>query len=290
MNRALTLMLAVVVLLVLGFMITCVYTVPQTQQVALVEFGTPIAVVTEPGLHLKSPLQRAFFFDRRLLSLDGQGDEIITLDRKRVVVEAFARWRIVNPFLFQAQPDFNLQVDTLKTILSSNIREVLGAQNFSVLLSAKRTALLRRIRDRMNNDCRQLGVQVADVRIRRVGLPQENAEAIYQRMKKDLERQAIENRAEGDRMAQEIHARADREVAEIHAEAQSQAMILRGEGEAAKTRIIGAVAGQDPQFYAFWRSLQAYQETLSGSTTTVILSPRSDFLRYFGEGPGGRGR
>jgi len=131
MNRALSLTLAVAVLIALGFVVSCVYTVSQTQQVALVEFGAPVGIVTEPGLHLKSPLQRAYFFDRRLLNLDAQHEEILTLDRRRVLVDAYARWRIVNPLLFQAQPDFNIAVDNLKSLLSSNIREVLGAQNFA---------------------------------------------------------------------------------------------------------------------------------------------------------------
>lgn len=290
MNRGLALSFIVAVLIALGFVVTCVYTVSQTQQVALVEFGTPAGIVTEPGLHLKSPLQRAYFFDRRLLNLDAQSEEIITLDRKRIVVDAYARWRIVNPYLFQAQQDYNLQVETLRSMLSSNIREVLGSQNFSAMLSERRSVLMGQIRDRMNADTKQLGVVVFDVRIRRADLPTENSDAIYQRMKKERERQAAQNRAEGDEIAKRIHARADRQVTVIMAEAEAQAAILRGEGDAAKIKMTAAAFNQDPQFYAFWRSMQAYKDSLDSSNTTLILSPKSDFLKYLGDGPGAAGK
>ena len=285
MNRALSLAVAVAVLIALGFVVSCVYTVSQTQQVALVEFGAPVGMVTTPGLHLKSPLQRAYFFDRRLLNLDDPNEEIITLDRRRVVVDAYARWRIVNPLLFQAQPDFNIATDNLKSLLSSAMREVLGSQNFPVLQSDRRSALMRKIRDRMNGDARQFGVEVDDVRIRRADLPSEDAEAVYQRMKKELERQAAKYRAEGDKVAIEIKARADRQVTVIKAEATASAAVLKGEGDAEKTRLTAAAFSQDPQFYAFWRSMLAYQDTL-GSNTTIVLSPKSDFLKYLGDGPG----
>jgi membrane protease subunit HflC len=289
MSRALSLALSVGVLVLLGVVISCVYTVSQTQQVLLVQFGAPVGLVNEPGLHIKSPLQRAYFFDRRLLNLDAQSEEVITLDRKRIVVDAFARWRITDPLLFQAQPDFNVAVDTLKSILSSNIREVLGSQNFSVMLSEKRSALMKQITNRMNADVKQFGVVVVDVRIKRADLPSENSEAIYQRMNKERERQAAEYRAKGDEMAQGIKADADRQAVEIKAAALSQAAILRGEGDAAKTRITASAFGQDPNFYAFWRSLQGYQEALASSNTTLILSTKSDFLKYLTEGPGASG-
>ena len=286
MNRALSLTLAVAVLIALGFLVSCVYTVSQTQQVALVEFGAPVGIVTEPGLHLKSPLQRAYFFDRRLLNLDAQHEEILTLDRRRVLVDAYARWRIVNPLLFQAQPDFNIAVDNLKSLLSSNIREVLGSQNYASLLSERRSALMRKIRDRVNADARQFGVEIVDVRIRHAGLPAEDADAVYQRMKKELELLAAKYRAEGDEVAQGKRARADRQVTIIKAEAMAQAAILNGEGDAEKTKITAPIFNQDPNFYAFWRSMQAYQDTLGSANTTVILSPKSDFLKYLSDGPG----
>jgi modulator of FtsH protease HflC len=287
MNRPLGLTIAVGALVLLGLFVSCVYVVAQTQQVLLVSWGAPVAQVEVPGIHIKWPWQRAIFFDRMLLNLDAKDEEVITLDRSRIVMDAFARWRIVDPLLFyQSQ----MNAEKLAPFLSSNIRRVLGSQDFSALLSARRPVLMRQIRENMNADVKGFGIVVADVRIRRADLPKENSDAVYQRMKKSLERQAAEYRAEGDGVAQGIKARADREVTVIKAQAMGQAAVLRGKGDADKTRITAAAFGQDPDFYAFWRSMQAYQEALQGSNTTLILSPKSDFLRYFGEGPAGSGK
>ena len=287
MNRAVGLSIAVFVLLLLGVAVSCFYTVSQTQQVLLVQWGAPVGIVNEPGLHFKSPLQTALFFDRRLLNIDAPSEEVIALDKKHIVVDAFARWRILDPLLFYQS---NVDEERLQPILSSNIRRVLGSRNFAEMLSAHRAELMHQIRDDMNRDVRGFGITVVDVRIRRADLSPENSAAIYQRMNKERERQAAEYRAQGDEIAQRIRARAEREVTVIKAEAQRQASILRGEGDAEKTRITAAAYGQDPSFYAFWRSMQAYQESLSGSNTTLILSPKSDFFRYLGEGPGDTGK
>ncbi len=284
MNRSFSLTVAVGALVLLGLVVSCVYVVAQTQQVLLVQLGAPVGMVSDPGIHVKLPWQRAFFFDRKLLNLDAKSEEVITLDKKRIVVDAFARWRIVDPLLFyQGQ----MNAEKLAPFLSSNIRRVLGSQDFSALLSERRSVLMRQIRDNMNGDVKSFGIVIVDVRIRRADLPKENSEAIYQRMKKERERQAAEYRAQGDEIAEGIRARADRQVTVIKAEAQREAAVLRGKGDAEKTRIMGASAGQDPNFYAFWRSMQAYQEALPGSNTTLILTPKSDFLKYLGEGPGG---
>ncbi len=284
MNRPFGLTVAIAALVLLGFVVSCVYVVAQTQQVQLVSWGAPAGQIYEPGIHVKWPWQRAYFFDRKLLSLDAKSEEVITLDKKRIVVDAYARWRIVDPLLFyQSQ----MNAEKLAPFLSSNIRRVLGSQDFSALLSERRAVLMRQIRDNMNGDVKNFGIVIVDVRIRRADLPKENSEAIYQRMKKERERQAAEYRAQGDEIAEGIRARADRQVTVIKAEAQREAAVLRGKGDAEKTRILGASAGQDPNFYAFWRSMQAYQEALPGSNTTLILSPKSDFLKYLGEGPGG---
>jgi modulator of FtsH protease HflC len=288
MNRTIGVTILVVGLVVLGILFSCVYTVSQTQQVLLVQFGAPVAAVEEPGIHFKSPLQRAYFFDRRLLNLDAKSEEVIALDKKRIVVDAYARWRIVNPLLFyQTQDNFDQAISKLTPILSSNIRRVLGSQDFAAMLSERRAVLMRQIRDNMNEDVKGFGIVVVDVRIRRADLPPENSEAIYQRMKKERERQAAENRAQGDEIAQRIRARAEREVTEIKAEAVREALILKGQGDAEKTRILAGAYGQDPEFFAFYRTMQAYEDSLKGDNTTLILSPKSDFLRYLGSGPGG---
>jgi membrane protease subunit HflC len=291
MNRAIGLTVAVGVLVVLGILVSCIYTVAQTQQVLLIQFGAPVGIVNEPGLHAKLPWQSAYFFDRRLLNIDAPSEEVIALDKKRILVDAFARWRILDPLLFyQTQDNLDQAMERLRPILSSNIRRVLGSQNFAEMLSGRRAELMHQIRDNMNRDVKGFGIEILDVRIRRADLPPENSQAIYQRMKKERDRQAAEYRAQGDEIAQRIRARAERERTIIMAEAQRQSSILRGEGDAEKTRITSEAFGKDPAFFAFWRSMQAYQESLSGSNTTVILSPKSDYFKYFGEGPGGGGK
>jgi len=287
MNRAFGLTIAVAVLLLLGVTVSCIYTVSQTQQVLLVQFGAPVAIDRDPGLHAKLPWQQAYFFDRRLLNLDAPSEEVIALDKKRILVDAFARWRILDPLLFyQTQDNLDQAMERLKPILSSNIRRVLGSQDFAAMLSGRRAELMHQIRDNMNRDVKGFGIEIADVRIRRADLPPENSAAIYQRMKKERERQAAEFRAQGDEIAQRIRARAEREATEIKAEATRQSSILRGEGDAEKTRVTASAYGQDPAFFAFWRSMQAYQEAMQGSNTTVILSTKSEYFKYFGQGPG----
>ena len=286
MNRAIAVSLAVSALFLLGVVFSCVYTIYQTQQVLIVQFGAPVGIDSDPGLHFKWPWQHAYFFDRRLLNLDAKSEEVIALDKKRILVDAFARWRITDPLQFyRTQDNLEQAVDRLTPILSSNIRRVLGSENFAAMLSERRSALMRKIRDNMNQDVKSFGIVVEDVRIRRADLPPENSQAIYQRMQKERQREAAEFRAEGDEIAQRIRARAEREVTVIKAEATREASILKGEGDAEKTRILAQAYGQDPDFFAFYRSMQAYQEALPGDNTTVVLSPKSDFFKYFGTGP-----
>ncbi len=287
MNRNVGLAVAVSALLLLGVLFSCVYTVYQTQQALIVQFGAPQSVNGDPGLHFKLPWQQAHFFERRLLNLDAKSEEVIALDKKRILVDAFARWRIVDPLLFyQTMGDQDTAESRLMPILSSNIRRVLGSQNFAAMLSGRRAELMHEIRDNMNQDVKGFGIVIADVRIRRADLPPENSQAIYDRMKKERQRDAAEFRAEGDETGQRIRARAEREVTVIKAEATREASILRGEGEAEKTRVLGEAYSQDPNFFAFYRSMQAYRDALSGDNTTVVLSPKSDFFKYFGDGPG----
>jgi len=289
MNRAIGVSAAVFALFLLAVLFSCVYTIYQTQQVLIVQFGAPVGIERNPGLHAKLPWQHAYFFDRRLLNLDAPSEEVIALDKKRILVDAFARWRIVDPLLFyQTQDNLDQAMERLKPILSSNIRRVLGSQDFAAMLSGRRSELMHQIRDNMNRDVKGFGIEVADVRIRRADLPPENSAAIYQRMQKERQREATEFRAEGDEIAQGIRARADRQVTVIKAEALREGSIQRGEGDAEKTRILAAAYGQDPAFFAFYRSMQAYQDSLAAGNTTVILSPKSEFFKYFGSGAGGK--
>jgi membrane protease subunit HflC len=233
------------------------------------------------------PWQQVSYFDRRLLNHDAKSEEVIALDKKRIQVDAFARWRILDPLLFyQTQNTQDQAVARLTPIFSSNIRRVLGSQNFAAMLSARRSELMHKIRDNMNQDVKGFGIVVVDVRISKADLPPENSRAIYQRMQQERKREAAEFRAEGDETAQRIRARAEREVTVIKAEATRESSILRGQGDAEKTRVLGEAYSQDPAFFAFYRSMQAYQDTFADGNGTVVLSPSSEFFKYLGQGPG----
>jgi modulator of FtsH protease HflC len=290
MNRQIAIAVSVSLLVGLGVLFSCVFVVNQTQQALIVQFGAPQWIVSDPGLHFKLPYQNVYFFERRLLNLDAKSEEVIAQDKKRILVDAFARWRIVDPLLFyQTLINQETAETRLTPILSSNIRRVLGSRNFAAMLSSHRAELMHQIRDNMNQDVKDFGIVIADVRIRRADLPPENSHAIYDRMRKERQREASEFRAEGDETAQRVRARAEREVTVIKAEATRESAILRGEGEAEKTRVLGEAYGQDANFFSFYRAMRAYQDALSGDNTTVVLSPKSDFFKYFGEGPGGAG-
>jgi membrane protease subunit HflC len=271
---------AVIVLLVA---LSCFYEVHQTEQALLLQFNAPREIVTEPGLHTKIPwVQSVVFLDKRLLNLEAPSEEVIAQDKKRLVVDAFARWRILDPLRFyQSLYDLDTAQLRLTPILSSNVRRVLGSQNFAAVLSARRGELMRDIRDNMNRDADNFGIRIVDVRIRHADLPAENSQAIYNRMKQERAREANEYRAEGSEVYQRIRARAEREQTVLLAEATRESSILRGQGDAEKTKILAEAYGQDPDFFAFYRSMQAYQDALPGDNTTLVTSPNSDFFRYF---------
>jgi membrane protease subunit HflC len=259
------------------------YTVNPMEQVLVVQFGAPQQVVTDPGLHVKLPwMQTAEYIDKRLLKVEAPAEEVITQDKKRIVVDAFARWRIVDPLRFyESLIDQNGAQSRLTPILSSDLRRVLGSQTFATMLSSARADLMHDIRDDMNEESGRFGINVVDVRIRHADLPQQNSEAIYRRMQQERKREANEFRAEGEEISQRIKSRADREVTVLLAEAGRESQILRGEGEAEKTRILADAYGQDADFFAFYRSMKAYQDALPSDNTTVVLSPSGDFFHYF---------
>lgn len=290
MNRVVVLAAGIVGIVALIGLFSSFYVVGQTESALVLQFGAPQAVITNPGLHFKTPLtQSVLFFDKRVLNLDAPTEEVISSDKKRMIVDAFARWRITDPLrYYQALQDHENAISKLTALLSSSVRRVLGSQSFSDVLSSKRAELMIDIRNAMNQETANFGIKVVDVRILHADLPQANSEAIFNRMKKEREREAAEYRAEGAETAQRIRARADREVTVLTAEATRESEILRGEGDAEKTRILGQAFSQDPDFFAFYRTMQAYQDSLAGSNTTVVLSPDSDFLKYFGKGPGGK--
>ena len=290
MNRIILAVVGALAVVGLLLLFSSFYFVNQTEEALVLQFGAPQAVVTEPGIHFKTPfVQNVVFFDNRVLLLDALPEEVIASDKKRMMVDAFARWKIVDPLRFyQAVTDKENALVQLAPLLSSNVREVLGRETFAAVLSDKRAALMIDIRNEMNRAVAGFGITIVDVRIRHADLPQANSSAIYLRMKTEREREAAEYRAEGNETAQRIKARAQREVTVLTAEATRESEILRGEGDAEKTRILGGAYNQDPEFFAFYRSMQAYQDSLNAGNTTVVMSPDSDFLKYFGHGPGGK--
>jgi len=273
------------VILILG--LSSLFTVHQTQQALVLQVGEPREIVTTPGLHAKLPwpFQNVLYLDKRVLYLDLPSEEVIAQDRKRLVVDAFARWRITDPLRFyQSLNDEDVAQIRLRAILGSNVRRILGSQSFAAVLSGERAKLMLDIRDDMNVETKSYGLQIVDVRIRRADLPQQNSDAIYRRMQQERVREANEYRAQGEQISQEVRSKADRDATVIVAEATRQAEITRGEGDAEKNHTFAQAFGQDPDFFAFYRSMNAYQSALKGDNTTVILSPDSDFFRYFGAG------
>ncbi|HZA66948.1 MAG TPA: protease modulator HflC [Geminicoccaceae bacterium] len=283
MNRNLLIGLGALGAVVLVLVLSALFTVHQTQQALVLQFGDPKRVVREPGLHVKLPfVQNAVYIDRRVLDFDAESQEVILGDQKRLVVDSFARYRIMDPLRFyQSVGDEALLRGRINTILDASMRRVLGEVPLFTVLSADRVALMNRIRDQANQEARQFGIDIVDVRIKRADLPAENAQAIYRRMQTEREREAKELRAQGAELAQRIRARADRERRVIIAEAERESEIIRGEGDANSVRIFADAVGRDVDFFTFYRSMQAYRDALGDDSTSFVLSPDSEFFRFF---------
>jgi modulator of FtsH protease HflC len=258
------------------------YTVPEAQQAIVLQFGRPVHVEQEPGLHAKVPfVQNVVWFDKRLLDFDADATEVIMLDQRRLVVDAFARYRIVDPLLFlQTAVNEQSMRARLGAIVNGSVRNVLGSVPFSAVLSIRRSELMRQISDSVVTEAKQFGVEVYDVRIMRADLHPDNSPAIYARMQTEREREARTERAQGAEASQRIRAEAERDRTVLLAEAQRQAQVLRGQGEAEATGIFADAFNRDPQFYSFFRSLQAYRTSI-GEGTTLVLTPETDFFRFF---------
>jgi len=289
MSRILALVAGVVVIVAAILAWSALYTVHQTEQAIVFQFGAPIEEVREPGLHVKMPfIQNVVYYDNRVLDFAPPAEEVITSDQKRFVVDAFARFRITEPLRFyQAVQTEAAARGQLRSYLSSSLRSVIGNRTLSAVLSEERTEIMRQIQADTNKAAQALGVEIIDVRIRRADLPQANAEAIFQRMKSEREREAREFRAQGAELAQRIRSRADRERTVLIAEAERTAQTLRGQGDGDAIKIYADAFGRDPSFFTFYRSMQAYREALGADGTTFVLSPESDFFRYFGDPAGG---
>lgn len=265
---------------------SALFTVHQAQQALVLQFGDPKRVLRDdPGLHVKVPfIQNVIYYDSRVLDYDPQAEEIIAADQARLVVDTYTRYRIVDSLLFyqRAKTEEGMR-NRLDAIVSGALRRVIGNVTLASVLSAERADIMQEIRDQVNDEAKRFGVEVVDVRIRRADLPKQVSQQIYLRMQSERERDAREFRAQGAELAQRIRSRAERERTVIIAEAQRESQFLRGDGDAESVRIYAEAFGTDPDFFAFYRSMQAYREALSDPDTTMVLSPDSDFFRYFGD-------
>lgn len=270
-------------LVALGLISSSAYIVYQPEQAIVLQFGEPVRWVKEPGLKFKVPLiQNLVFYDTRLLNLDPPAQEVVLNDKKRLDVDSFTRYQIVDPLKFYQTVKTETQARSkLEEIVNSSLRKVLGRVTLTELLSQQRTQIMADISKTVKKDAEAIGVSVADVRIRRADLPMEVMQAINERMKTERQRDAKEFRAKGQQKAQNIRATADKEAAIIVAEAEKQSQILRGEGDKESVAIWNRIVGQDVDFYEFYRSLEAYRKSLGDNETSLVLSPDSQFFKYF---------
>jgi membrane protease subunit HflC len=265
------------------------FVVEQTEQALVLEFGKPQRVITTPGLYFKYPIvQTVQFFDKRILALDTTPQEVIASDQKRLVVDAFSRFQIVDPLLFfQAVQDERIARSRLGSSVDASLRRVLGTATFEDVVRDRRDALMRQIASEVNIQAEQFGIKIIDVRIKRADLPQANSQAIFRRMQTEREQEASEIRAQGQEAGQRIRANADRQVTIIKAEAERESQQIRGEGDALRNKIYAEAYGRDEDFFSFYRSMQAYETGFKANDTRLVLSPDSPFFDFFGN-PFGR--
>ena len=278
----------VVALVLLVGAYSAMFTVSQTEQAIVVRLGEPIRVITEPGLNFKWPIVDSVIpVSKRILDLENPAQEVLASDRRRLVVDAFARYRIVNPLKFyQTVGSIQTANVQLGTLLNAALRRVLGEVTLLQIVRDQRADLMVRSRDQLDHEAAAYGVAVVDVRIRRADLPEQNSQAVYERMKTERQREAAELRAEGAQRAQEIRARAERDSTVIEAEANQQAEKTRGEGDAERNRIFAEAYNQDRDFFSFYRSMNAYEASMRGNDTRFLLRPDSDFFRFFSDPSG----
>ena len=261
-----------------------IFIVKEVNQAIVLQFGDPKKIISKPGLNFKLPfIQNVVFLDKRILNLDAPPEEVIASDQKRLIVDAFARFQIVDPLKFYISVgNERVARSRLSTIINSRIRSVLGTQRLQTLLSEDRTKQMSLIQEGVNNEAEKFGIKIIDVRIKRADLPQANSDAIFARMQTERNREAKEFRAKGAEMAITITSTADKEVTVILAEAQKKSEIMKGEGDGKRNKIFADAFGQDPEFFAFYRAMQAYETALIGGETSLVLSPDSEFFKFFG--------
>ena len=266
-------------------MFQAAFVVKETNQAIVLQFGNPKKIITEAGLKFKLPfIQNVVFIDKRILNLDNAPEEVIAADQKRLIVDAFARFQIIDPLKFYISVgNERVARSRLSTIINSRIRGVLGTQELSTLLSKERAKQMAIIQNDVNEEAKSFGIKIVDVRIKRADLPQANSEAIYKRMQTERQREAKEFRAEGAEIAAKITSTADKDVTVLLANANKQSQIFKGEGDGQRNKIFADAYGKDPEFFGFYRAMQAYETALIGGDTSLILSPDSDFFKFFGK-------
>ena len=281
-----TLKILLPALALLGFLAySSLFTVNEIQKAIVLQFGDHKRVIQKAGLNVKIPfIQNVVLLDKRILNLDTPSEEIIAKDQKRLIVDAFARFMIKDPLKFYISVgNERVARSRLSTIINSRIRGVLGQEELATLVSKERARLMDKITQDVNTEASQFGIEILDVRIKRADLPQANSEAIYKRMQTERLREAKEFRAQGAEIAQTIRSTADKEVTIILAEANKNSEILKGEGDGKRNKIFANAFGKDPEFFSFYRAMQSYEKSLIGGETSLILSPDSEFFRFFGK-------
>ncbi len=292
MNRNITLVPVIIIVALIVVAMSALFTVRQTQQALVLRFGEPVqgrGIVTDPGLHFKIPfIESVVHLDNRVLDLESPQQEVLASDNQRLEVDAFLRYRIVDPLKFYQSVGTGAIADNqLSSILNSSVRRVLGEVTNTDIIRDHRAELMVKIRDLTNTEAERLGVAAIDVRIRRADLPKEISEKVFSRMQSERQREAADNRARGNEEAAVITSRADRDVTVLLGKAQQDADTKRGEGDAERNRIFAESYSKDKDFFAFYRSMQAYESGLKAGTTKMVISPNSDFFKYFGD-PNGK--
>ena len=277
--------IAVLVVLLAIVGLSSVFTVNEREQVLVLQFGEVKRLVSRAGIHFKLPLiQNTVYYERRVLDYDASSQEVPTRDQKQIVVNAFARYRIVDPLMFfQTVNNEQGWEQQLGNIINSSLRAAFGRVDLATVLTPERAVLMRRIADNVKAEATRYGVNVLDVRFKRVDLPEENSQAIFRRMQTQREQEARRIRAEGDKDARTIRADADKQARVIKAEANKRAEILRGEGDGQAQKIYNQAYGQDPQFFDFWASMNAYRDSLGSEATRYVGPAEGDFFRFFGD-------
>ena len=285
-KRFVILLSFLIVLTVLAY--NSLFFVEQRVQSLILQFGEPIRVIKEPGLNFKIPLaQNVVKFDKRILLFDNSAEEIIAADKKRLIVDAFVRYKIIDPLKFYQTVRFEAALNNrLGSVVNNSLRAVLGRVPLEAVISDRRELLMKEVSELVAERATQFGISIEEVRIKKADLPSENSEAIYRRMQTERQQEAAQIRAIGEEKARFIRAESEKQKTVLLAEAQRDSDILRGQGDAKKNKILGKAFNEDPDFFAFYRAMQAYSKALTEGDTTMVLSPKSDFFEFFGNAEG----